>query len=307
MYLLNIKASLDRALKKNKKIIELNQETKIAIFSDLHRGVGDWADDFMHNSLIFANALEYYHKNRFTYLELGDGDELYENRKLVDIVRSHGNIFRKLDDFHKDNRLCYIWGNHNLQMGSENWRKKALKEARIHIPGLFSDIEIYETVMLGDKIFMFHGHQGDPINDRFVPVGRWLVRNFWRPLQTTLGLKDPTSPAQNIGKRNKVENAILEWASDNILVAIVGHTHRPMFCSLSKQQREAGEEEKPYYFNCGSGVHPRCITGLEIQDMTIELIKWHIIANSEDNGRLKVKRQPIEGCKKSLKDIFSEL
>jgi len=41
--------------------------------------------------------------------------------------------------------------------------------------------------------------------------------------------------------------------------------------------------------------------------MTIELIKWHIIADSEDNGRLKVKRQPIEGCKKSLKDIFSEL
>lgn len=33
MCLLNIKASLDRALKKNKKIIELNQETKIAIFS----------------------------------------------------------------------------------------------------------------------------------------------------------------------------------------------------------------------------------------------------------------------------------
>ena len=56
MCFLNIKSALDRALKENKKKIELDQDTKLVIFSDLHRGVGDWADDFMHNALVFANT-----------------------------------------------------------------------------------------------------------------------------------------------------------------------------------------------------------------------------------------------------------
>ncbi|MEA2006153.1 MAG: metallophosphoesterase family protein [Acidobacteriota bacterium] len=307
MCYLNIKTALDRARKENKKNIELNQKTMLAIFSDLHRGVGDWADDFMHNSLVFANALDYYYKNEFTYVELGDGDELYENRKLINIVRAHGNIFRLLNSFHNENRLCFIWGNHNLQMRSEEWLKKALEEARTHIRDLFSDIKVYESAMLGDKIFMFHGHQGDSINERFALFGRCWVRYCWRPLQTGLGVKDPTSPAQNIGKRNKVEKAIIEWACNNKMIAVAGHTHRPMFCSLSKQQQEAGAVEKPYYFNCGSGVHPRCITCLELKDMTVELVKWHIIADPKDEGILRVIRQPINGCKKDLEEIFSIL
>jgi UDP-2,3-diacylglucosamine pyrophosphatase LpxH len=307
MPFLNIMKALDKAYKKNKKKIELTQETKAVIFSDLHRGVGDYADDFMHNHLVFANALDYYCKGKFIYIELGDGDELYENRKLVNIVRSYGNIFRLMNKFHEDTRLFYVLGNHNLQMGKKKWLDNALKEAQTNVPNLFQDIQIFESLMLGGKIFLVHGHQGDPINDQFASFGRFWVRNVWRPLQAAIGFKDPTSPAENVGKRNKVEEGILEWAQSNKMIVIAGHTHRPMFCSLSKQQQELGEEEKPYYFNCGSGVHPRCITCLEIQNMTLELIKWHIIADTEDKMRLKVKREPIEGCKKSLKDLFNEL
>ncbi|MCK4825851.1 serine/threonine protein phosphatase, partial [bacterium] len=84
----------------------------------------------MHNALVFANALDYYNKDKFTYIELGDGDELYENRKFVDIVRAHGNIYRVLNEFHEDNRLVYMWGNHNSQMSNKKWLEKALKKAR---------------------------------------------------------------------------------------------------------------------------------------------------------------------------------
>lgn len=307
MCFINIGPALDKALAENEKRYELTADTKFVIFSDLHRGRGDWADDFMHNSLIFANALDFYFSRGYTYIELGDGDELYENPHFDDIVRAHGNIFRLMDKFHQESRLCYIVGNHNLQMGKEKWRIRALQEARVQIPGLFRDIKIHDTAMLGDKIFLFHGHQGDFLNDSLVPAGRFFVRHVWRPLQNIFGWRDPTSPAQSIKKRNKVELGIMEWAKNNRIVAVAGHTHRPIFMSLNKQQNQAGMEPEPYYFNSGCGVHPRFVTCLEIREMKISLIKWHIAADSEDRHMLKVVHEPVEGCTADLSDIFASL
>jgi len=307
MCLIRIGPALDRALAINEKKYDLSSESKFVIFSDLHRGRGDWADDFMHNSLIFASALHFYFSEGFTYIELGDGDELYENRHFADIVRAHGNIFRLMDKFHGETRLCYIIGNHNLQMRKEKWRERALEDARTHADGLFRDLQIYETAMLGDKIFLFHGHQGDFLNDSLVPVGRFFVRHFWRPLQNMFGWRDPTSPAQSVKKRNKVELGIMEWARKNRMVAIAGHTHRPIFMSLTKQQNLAGIKTEPYYFNSGCGVHPRCVTCLEVKGMTISLIKWHIVAAPEDDSRLKVVREPVQGCLADLNDVLGRL
>ena len=57
---------------------------------------------------------------------------------------------------------------------------------------------------------------------------------------------------------------------------VAGHTHRPVFEDLSLTERrllEAGfgppgivrkERADGIYYNAGSCVHPRCITGLEI-------------------------------------------
>ncbi|MBN1222600.1 MAG: metallophosphoesterase family protein, partial [Candidatus Aminicenantes bacterium] len=241
------------------------------------------------------------------YLELGDGDELYENRRLADIVQAYGNIFQYLNEFHKQGRLIYIWGNHNKQFGNEKWLSRELQRARSHISDLFPDLKVYETALLGDKIFLFHGHQGDPMNDLFAFFSRFLVRTFWRPLQTGLGFRDPTSPAKNVRKRNKIEEKILEWAREHKMVAIAGHTHRPMFASLTKQQRKAGQEEEPYYFNSGSGVHPRCVTCIEIYNMRIELAKWHTIAAADDERRLRVVRETLEGCSENLEKILSLL
>jgi len=165
MCLLNIKSALDKALVRNKKNIPLNRDTRLVIFSDLHRGVGDWADDFMHNSLLFVSALDHYFQQGFTYIELGDGDELYENLRLSDIAQVHGEVFRSLNAFHKKSRMIYIWGNHNKQFANKKWLARQLQRARSHIPDLFFDLEVYETALLGEKIFLFQGHQGAQIND----------------------------------------------------------------------------------------------------------------------------------------------
>ena len=68
--------SLNKAHKSTRKNIDLNDSTKIILFSDLHRGVGDWSDDFAHNKLIYSYALQHYFDHGFTYIEIGDGDEL---------------------------------------------------------------------------------------------------------------------------------------------------------------------------------------------------------------------------------------
>ncbi len=71
---------------------------------------------------------------------------------------------------------------------------------------------------------------------------------------------------------------------------IAGHTHRPVFQNLSLTDKwyvEKGRytlqtrrwsQRDSAYFNTGSCVHPRCITGIELtgtgEDMRISLIKW---------------------------------
>jgi hypothetical protein len=90
-------------------------------------------------------------------------------------------------------------------------------------------------------------------------------------------------------------------------VAVAGHTHRPVFMSLGRQESEAGLAGRPYYFNCGSGVHPRAVTALEIEALTIRLVKWCIIADPIDRNRLKVVRQVLPGCQRRLPDIFAAL
>ena len=39
--------------------------------------------------LLYLAALRYYNKRAFTYLELGDGDELWENRSIERIRQMH--------------------------------------------------------------------------------------------------------------------------------------------------------------------------------------------------------------------------
>jgi hypothetical protein len=46
-------------------------------------------------------------------------------------------------------------------------------------------------------------------------------------------------------------------------------------------------------FNDGSCVHPRSITGLEVENGAITLIKWQV-STSED-GTLKIIRKVLEG------------
>ena len=65
----------NRAYERAKRV-SFNDNSKLVIFSDCHRGDNSFADDFANNRNIYFHALKHYYNEGYTYCELGDGDEL---------------------------------------------------------------------------------------------------------------------------------------------------------------------------------------------------------------------------------------
>lgn len=63
--------------------ISFDDTSKIVLMSDIHRGDGSWADDFSKNQNLYFAALTHYYNENYTYIEIGDGDELWKNKKLL--------------------------------------------------------------------------------------------------------------------------------------------------------------------------------------------------------------------------------
>lgn len=281
---------MSQVYKASKEIL-FDSSSKLIFFSDCHRGDNSWADNFAGNQNLFFHALQHYYRNGFTYIEIGDGDELWENRNFSDIKQGYANIFWLLHQFFREGRFYMVYGNHDMVKGSKKFVKNNLfqyyNEHSKKVEPLFNGIEPYEGLILrhsetGNRIFVVHGHQVDFLNDRLWRLSRFLVRYLWRPLEL-LGFNDPTSAAKNYSKKGDVEKKIIDWVRSNQQMVIAGHTHRPMF-------PQPGE---PPYFNDGSCVHPRCITGIEIQNGQIALVKWSTQANS--SGTLVVTRDILAG------------
>lgn len=288
------KFRLSRAYE-NAKVVPFDDTSKFILFSDCHRGDNSFADDFAKNRNIYFHALKHYFREGFQYCEVGDGDELWENLRFESIFEAHKNVFKLLREFHLDNRLHMIWGNHDMVYKDTSYVKKHLSSYFEPIDEcdkeLFEGIKYNEAILLKHKntqqeLFLTHGHQADWWNYTFWRVGRFLVRVLWKPLQVW-GIADPTSPAKNYKELIRVEKRIKRWIlSKDLLITIIGHTHRPRF-------PEPGEIP---LFNDGSCVHPRSITGIEIENGTISLIKWQIA--TKDDGTLQIVRILLEGPEK---------
>ena len=285
------KKRLDKAYREA-KTIPFNNDSKFILFSDCHRGDNSFADDFANNRNIYFHALKYYFAEGFQYCEIGDGDELWENLSFESILNAHKNVYMLMKLFHKENRLHMIWGNHDMVYRDPNYVEKNLSSYFEPIDEcdkeLLEGLTYSEAIILKHKdtqqeIFLTHGHQADWWNYKLWRWGRFLVRVLWKPLQVW-GIADPTSPAKNYTELIKIEKRIKKWiVQNNLMLTVVGHTHRPRF-------PEPGEIP---FFNDGSCVHPRSITGIEIEDGKISLIKWQI-ATKED-GTLQVVRILLEG------------
>lgn len=279
---------LDSAFK-HVPILPLGGDNKYVLFSDCHRGNGTHNDNFLKNEHLYLAALRQYNRLNYTYIELGDGDELWENRKMEQITEVHSEVFEQLSHFYRKHRLYMIYGNHDIVKKNTSFSQK--KCASFHPPScqckkpLFPDITFYPGIILknpcsGEKLYLTHGHQASLLNSTFWPVSRFLVRYFWKPLEQ-IGFLDPTSAAKNHTIKQRTEKRLANWAEKKGHTLITGHTHRPT----------ADPDSSPY-LNTGSCVHPYQITCIEIEQDAITLVKWYMDAQSD--GSLYVKRSCLK-------------
>jgi len=252
--------------------ILFDDSSRIVLFSDCHRGDKSRADTFARNEWLFLHALAHYYHEGFTYIEVGDGDELWKNRQFNSVRQAHERIFDLLHELDQQNRLYLIVGNHDIQGGR---RDPVKKDGIIAQEGL-----VLRHSKTGQCIFVVHGHQADFTSDRLYMVGRFVVRTIWKRLQL-VDFARVTSRRGCVRKPDKTERRIVEWARANWQMVICGHTHRPTCATYGA----------PPYFNAGSCTYPGYITGLEVQDGEIRLVKWSARSSAGQKGAASIERE----------------
>lgn len=276
---------------KNAKIEYFDENSKYIFFSDSHRGDDSASDQFTRNQIVLLHALNHYYNNGYEYVEVGDGDDLWEYSDFKAIRLAHSDIFLAIKRFFDENRFVLLYGNHNIYLRSDSYVKKNYytyyDEFSQDTHELFNGIVPCESLLLKDKtsqqeILVVHGHQGDLMNDQLWRVSMLLTKCLWRYLHV-VGFQNPTSPAKNLYKRTKIELKYKGWIKKHKKVIICGHTHRPKF----------SEPHQLPYFNTGCCIHTKGITGIEIADGNIMLVNWR--TKAEQDGNLRIERSVTRG------------
>lgn len=288
--------------------IEIGVGDKIIILSDQHKGVRDFSDDFALAEKNYLAALTYYNKENYLFINLGDSEELWENL-MEPVIKYNKGTFECEKAFLKRNAFLKVFGNHDLY-----WDNDPL--AAFNLTRIYDEkVKIYEGVVLKTSVnakpltfFLTHGHQGDLQSDGNW-FSKWFISTIWAPLQAFL-IINPNTPAFNDQLKSDHNRMMYEWsAKQKNTILITGHTHQPVFASLTYLERiyrklsaahkiadqtEISRLEKelktrikkgdmppdftsykPNYFNTGCCCFDDGdITGIEIADGNIRLIKW---------------------------------
>lgn len=254
---------------------------RVVILSDQHKGSKNGADDFAQAESSYLAALDYYERHKYHLIILGDSEELWENT-LQQVKKNNVLSFEAEKKFVNRKAFTKIFGNHDLDWEINPMAPTELKE--LYGSPIIALEAVTLQVSAGDKILSFfctHGHQGDNQSDGNF-FSKFFVSNIWAPLQAYLRI-NPNTPAYNVTLKSKHNTLMYEWSSSQQdLILITGHTHQPVFESLTHFERTQREQHpetyrtiKPCYFNTGCCCFADGdITGIEIGDDRIALIKW---------------------------------
>ncbi len=221
-------STIRERLEKRGAVHTLTSESRIVIISDLHMGNGSKNDDFVPHADLFMKVLgEYYYRKGYTLVLNGDVEELQKN-SIEGIHRQWHEIYNLFSGFHEEKRLYKIAGNHDSKLLSISLDK--LK---------YPLIDALRLNYKDDEILIFHGHQFSMAYESFNEI----LGFFLRYVAKTLQIKNK-SAAHNSRRRWKIEKRAYDFSRQSKILSILGHTHRPLFESLSKVDSLIHEIEK---------------------------------------------------------------
>ena len=212
---------LERLLQKAKPVT-LGQSAKVLILSDLHMGNGGRRDDFRRNAeLVKAMLGSYYLSEKYSLVLNGDIEELFKF-PLESIVDTWGDMYDLFLKFERNGFFWKTYGNHDAELLEE----KAYPLASSMVKSL--------KFLYGDEtILVLHGHQASVLLWETYPIVSRSVVFFLRYIAKPVGIRN-FSTAYNSRRRFAIEKSIYEFSNQAKIVSIIGHTHRPLFESLSK-------------------------------------------------------------------------
>jgi len=189
----------------------------MVVFSDLHLGDGSSRDDFVKNENLLSRVLEdHYLKNDFALVLNGDIEELQKFR-LSRIRERYRNLYSIWDRFQEKKAFFKTVGNH---------------DGLLDVPGSADypyPVHAALRVETGHRpLFIFHGHQAAPLYTHFNDLLTFLLRYLAAPLRIK------NIPLKQTRKQYKIEKRVYRYSRRAKVASIIGHTHRPLFESMSK-------------------------------------------------------------------------
>jgi len=191
---------------------------RLLIVSDLHLGNGGSRDDFRRNAPLFEAALRrYYLPAGFALVLNGDIEEL-QRFPLAEVRRAWREVFELFAEFRRGAGLFKIYGNHDFVL--------SLREDPFPADELLEGLRLTRD---GQSLFVFHGHQASLFQERFMSLSALALRY----VATPLGFRS-YSTSHDSRRQFRVERRVYTFASAGKLISLIGHTHRPLFESVSK-------------------------------------------------------------------------
>lgn len=243
---------------------------RYVIFSDMHKGERTRSDDFLRNEAVYCHALRHYLAEDFRLILNGDAEEGWQSdyRRIVEAYEQ--TVYALERRFLERGPLHYIrtYGNHDNDLADPRRVKRVLQ------PVLGAGARVFPGVLLGERILIAHGHQGEFNADRFAWFSRRIVRHLWRHIQNATHI--PIGGAVRAYTAGRTRDRQLgDWAAANRMLLIAGHTHRPHLPTHTHSGNGSGDKDwRAHYVNNGCCIHVNGITGLEIDRGEVRLVSW---------------------------------
>ncbi|MEI8185392.1 MAG: metallophosphoesterase [Chlorobiaceae bacterium] len=212
---------LERLLQKARSV-NLDPSSKVLILSDLHMGNGGRRDDLRRNAELVRTMLQsYYLPEKYSLVLNGDIEELFKF-PLESIMEEWGDLYDLFLKFQLNGFFWKTCGNHDAELMGEK-----------EYPLASSMVESLKFHYGDETILILHGHQASVLLWETYPIVSRAVVLFLRYIAKPFGIRN-FSTAYNSRRRFAIEKSIYEFSNQAKIVSIIGHTHRPLFESLSK-------------------------------------------------------------------------